>query len=284
MSYRNNQDRVGAPVPSQDPVPQEQVKEEGFSYAMPTEVVDLPSAGQFYPPEHPLYGISSIEIKHMTAKEEDILTSVTLLKKGIALDRMLKSIILDKRINTDDLLVGDKNALVIAARVSAYGADYAATVTCPACSVSFKNDFDLDQLVNNSPSEEDLIFYDAENHDGRFFVNLPKSKVTVGIHMLCGADEKKMLAISERKRRMRLPESLLTDQLKMIVESVDGEADKSAISHFIDNMPASDSRHLRSAYAALTPNVDLKQTFACEACDFEQEVDIPLTADFFWPQ
>jgi len=284
MSYRNNQDRVGAPLTAQDPAPQEQVKEEGFSYAMPTEVVDLPSKGQFYPPEHPLYGVTSIEIKHMTAKEEDILTSVTLLKKGLALDRMLKSIILDKRVSSEDLLVGDKNALVVAARINAYGSEYSTTVACPGCSTSSTHNFNLDELVNTFPEEEDFMLYDADNEDGRFFINLPKSNVRVGIHMLCGADEKKMLAMSERKKRMRLPESALTDQLKMIVETIDGDEDKKSISQFIDTMPASDSRHLRVAYAALTPNVDLKQTFECEACGFAEEVDIPLTADFFWPR
>jgi len=284
MSYRNNQDRVGAAPPSQDLVAQEQIREEGFSYAIPTEVVDLPSNGECYPAEHPLYGVGSIEIKHMTAKEEDILTSQALLKKGIALDRLLKSIILDKSINPDDLLVGDKNALIIAARINAYGSDYHAAVTCPACQAPSNTQFDLEALTNKVVTEEELMYSDAFVEDQRYFVKLPKSGATIGLHLLCGKDEKKMAVLTERKKKMRLPESALTDQLKMIIESVDGDFDRSVVSNFVDAMPAADSRHLRYAYSTLSPDVDLRQPFDCESCGYAQEVEIPLTADFFWPR
>ena len=118
-----NQDRLGG-VQQPDTSPPPQQGGGGFSFVIPTEFVDLPSLGRFYAQNHPLHGKDSIEIKQMTAKEEDILTSRTLLKKGVALERLLQSIIVDKTIDPKTLLIGDRNAIIVAARVSGYGNDY----------------------------------------------------------------------------------------------------------------------------------------------------------------
>jgi hypothetical protein len=115
----------------------------GFSFVVPTEFVELPSQGKFYPEGHPLRGARYIEIKQMTAKEEDILTSRTLLKKGVALDRVISNLIVDKRIDPDSLLVGDRNAIIIATRVSGYGNEYTTKVTCPNCATVQEYNFDL---------------------------------------------------------------------------------------------------------------------------------------------
>ena len=104
-----------------------------LSFVVPTEFVDLPSAGRFYPPSHPLHNKEHVEIKYMTAKEEDILTSQSLLEKGLALDRLISNLLVNKKINVDSLLVGDKSAILIAARSSGYGADYETDVGCPSC-------------------------------------------------------------------------------------------------------------------------------------------------------
>ena len=134
-----NSDTMGAQS-NADTAPTQQLiqntETNDFSFIVPTELVDLPSKGAYYPEGHPLHGSETIEIKQMTAKEEDMLTSRTLLKKGVALERVLESIILNKAIHPDSLLVGDRNALIIAARVSAYGNEYNTTVTCPECGTS----------------------------------------------------------------------------------------------------------------------------------------------------
>ena len=122
---RNNEDRLGTKSIDGDTPPQTREAHSGasFSFSTPTEFVELPSGGRFYPQEHPLHGKGEIEIRHMTAKDEDILTSETLIKKGIAVERLLQNVIVDKSIDVASLLVGDKNALVIATRVTGYGAD-----------------------------------------------------------------------------------------------------------------------------------------------------------------
>ena len=86
----------------------------------PTEVVDLPSKGKLYPPDSPLAS-GTIEMKYMTAKEEDILTNQNYIEKGIVIDKLLQALIVDKTIDYNELLVGDKNALLIAARILGYG-------------------------------------------------------------------------------------------------------------------------------------------------------------------
>ena len=69
--------------------------------ATPTQVVDLPSKGLFYPQDHPWYGKESVEIRFMTAKDEDILVNKSYIQKGIVLDKLISSILLDKRVNLD---------------------------------------------------------------------------------------------------------------------------------------------------------------------------------------
>ena len=112
---RNNDERTGAVQQTDSPAPAQTQKglSNNLSFVAPTEFVEIPSRGKFYPQGHPLHGKQTVEIKHMTAKEEDILTSQTLLKKGVALDRFLQSVMLDKSIDISTLLVGDKNALIV---------------------------------------------------------------------------------------------------------------------------------------------------------------------------
>ena len=131
------------PQQAEAPINQMVNNEQPFSFVVPTEFVELPSKGRFYPPGHPLHNQEIIEIKQMTAKEEDILTSRTLLKKGVALDRVIRRLICDKSIDPQTLILGDKNALVIATRVSAYGNIYTTEVSCPACGHNQHHNFDF---------------------------------------------------------------------------------------------------------------------------------------------
>ena len=153
-----NKDRVGVGTPApQAAAPVANVQntpDQPFSFVVPTEFVELPSKGAFYPVGHPLHNQTTIEIKQMTAKEEDILTSRSLLKQGVAIDRVIQSVIIDRSIDVSSLLIGDKNALVIASRVSGYGNDYNTTVTCPNCETKQDYSFDLNmaQITNGGQS------------------------------------------------------------------------------------------------------------------------------------
>lgn len=295
MSSRNNQERLGnndAEASNEQSIQQEETNQpQTLSFSVPTEFVDLPSRGLFYPTGHPLHGAESVEIRHMTAKEEDILTSQSLIRKGKAIDRMLQSVLINKNVQVKDLLIGDKNALTVAARVTGYGADYITKVTCPACSTEQQFDFDLtDPAMTGASFDRESI---NEHLDGvemteanTFLVELPKSNHTVELKMLTGADEERLSNFQNQKDKSGKSQTstVLTDTLKSIITAVSGIKDRKQINQFVDTMPAMDSRYLRGIYQKLIPNIDMTQRFSCNTCDHEQDLEVPVTTDFFWPQ
>tara|TARA_R110000765_G_scaffold322912_1_gene414613 strand:- start:49 stop:930 length:882 start_codon:yes stop_codon:yes gene_type:complete len=255
-----------------------------LSFVVPTEFVDLPSKGLYYPENHPLHKVDCIEIRHMTAKDEDILTSRTLLKKGIALDRFLQNIVINKKVDIRKMLVGDKNALVVAARISGYGADYHTRVTCPACLAKVEHSFDLSDSAVKSADDIDFEDLDVEQTErGTFLLILPKMNVNVELRLLNGIDEAEIVRLSEQNKKNKKVESMLTQQLFRTIVSVNGDTGKKTINYVVDNMPASDARHLRKKYQAITPTIDMTQHFECVDCGHEQEMEVPFTTDFFWP-
>ena len=255
-----------------------------LDFSTPTEFVELPSEGKYYSEDHPLHNESVVEIRHMTAKDEDILTSRSLLKKGLALDRFLKNILVDKSIDMDSLYIGDKNAILVGARVTGYGPSYDTQVTCPVCTTTNKFSFDLDNAdVYSGGDFEDFDI--LENPQGTFTIKTPSTKVDVEVKLFTGRDEKYLLKTAEEKKKRKLPEASLTDQLNLMIVSVSQRTDNVTIKSFIDNMPARDARYIREAYEKVVPNIDLAQSFTCETCDYETgQMEVPFTTDFFWPK
>ena len=192
MSIRNNEDRTGerlataASAPPPMPGVGSETPSMTLDFTCPTEFVDLPSRGRFYPEGHPLHGKESVEIRFMTAKDEDILTSKSLLKKGVAVDRFLQNIIVDKSIKLPDLLIGDKNALVVAARITGYGTNYSTKTTCPACASTQEYEFDLGDGRISAGGLESVREYTPaiaedieETENNTWLVQCPRSKVVV---------------------------------------------------------------------------------------------------------
>tara|TARA_B100000809_G_scaffold260163_1_gene306569 strand:+ start:56 stop:916 length:861 start_codon:yes stop_codon:yes gene_type:complete len=285
MTTRNNTDRIGA-AQAADPPPIPTIRkdeETPFHFATPTEFVDLPSGGRYYPEGHPLHNVGTLEIRYMTAKDEDILSSRTLIKKGLAIDRFLANVIINKKVTPEMLLIGDKNAVLVAARITGYGANYETKVTCPVCATHSDFSFDLNEAVVKDGTDHGP-FKVEEVGNGKFAIPLPKSGVRVETRLMAGSDERKLLALSEQRKRKKAEEALLTDQLRLIILSVDGTEDRQVINNFISNMPAMDSRYIRDAMSHVTPNVDLTQDFSCTSCGYEQEMEVPFTTDFFWPR
>jgi len=286
MTIRNNNDRIGAQATADSPVPTaptEDTDSTPFQFVTPTEFVELPSQGKYYPEGHPLHNKETVEIRFMTAKDEDILSSATLLKKGIAIERMLKNVLLDKSINTNDLLVGDKNAILVTARITGYGSEYCPKITCPVCGTHTEIEFDLnDAKLKQGGSSETFSIEIQENNN--FVVSLPLSKAAVEVRLMKGGDERKLMSLIEQRKKQKADPTLLTDQLKMVIVSVNENTDRNVINNFIAVIPALDSRYLREALADVAPDIDLLQDFTCSSCDYEQELEVPFTADFFWPR
>lgn len=250
-----------------------------MDFVTPTEFVDLPSKGKGYPPGHPLHMQETIEIKYMTAKHEDILTSRSLLKKGLAMDRLIDSLIVDKNINSKTLLVGDRNAIIISARSSGYGHMYDTSVTCPACGEKAKHRFDLTEpKVHHGDDWGDYDVSSVEN--GNFLITLPRTGFKVEVKLLRGEDEMKIFKLMQNVKNEH---SVVTKQMRMYIVSVEGNSQPQVIKHFVENIPMSQTKYLRDAYACISPSLRIVADFECESCGHEQELEVSLGTDFFWP-
>ena len=271
-------DAVAATAPTTPAAPT------SLSYVTPTEFVELPSRGQFYPPNHPLHGKDVIEMRYMTAKDEDILTSPALLKKGIAIDRLLQSLVVDSNINPNNLLIGDKNAILLAARISGYGEEYPVTLQCSSCGAPIEHEFNLSELTLNhgiQPGEGNSV---SLTDRGTFVTELPKTKFSAEFRLLTGDDEVYLQQSLQKLKKHNLPEASATTLLKRLVVSVNGVEVPSEINNFIDNMPAQDARFLRACLQTVTPNVNLSQEVECSSCGAVTEMEVPFTSEFFWPK
>lgn len=281
-----NSDRLGPDPASQiqqnaESIPVQQITESktDLGYFQPVELVDLPTKGKFYPEGHPLHNVESLEIRYMTTKDVEILNSKSLIQKGVALNKVLQGLMTNKNIKLDDMFVSDKNALVLAARITGFSAEYKTKIVCPSCAERTVHTFDLNKVHMKEADENVKIAL-----DGTFDITLPKSKMKVTCKLLIGLDEKALQISSEKQKKHKLPETPIADQLKQMIVSVNGDVSREVVDKAVDSMLAIDSKFVRDEYARISPNIDLKQTFECQSCFDESEINIPFTSDFFWPQ
>ena len=237
-------------------------------FKLPTEIVELPSKGLLYPEDSEL-AKGTIEMKYMTAKEEDILTNQSYIKNGTVLDKLLKSLIVSK-INFDDLLIGDKNAIMVAARILGYGSDYSFEYNGESQTI------DLSTLENKPLNKE--LFSSRVNE---FTFTLPKSKNTITFKLLTHKDEQDINRELEGLKKINKDTSPeLTTRLKYMIVSVEGNREKKDIRNFVDNyLLAQDSRALREYVREIQPDVNLT-FFPSSGSD---RVNIPIGVSFFWP-
>jgi hypothetical protein len=234
---------------------------------IPTEIVELPSLGLIYPESSPLSS-GKIEMKYMTAREEDILTNQNYIQKGTVLDELVKSLIVSN-INYDDLCVGDKNAVLVAARILGYGKDY-----------SFSwggEEYNIDlTTIDNKPLNE-KVFNKGTND---FDFELPSTGVRITFKLLTNHDEKKIKAETDGLKKINKNSSTdISTRLKYMITSVSGNRDPKDIREFVDTMLARDSRALREYIKEVQPDVDL--TFFPNGSN--EKVSIPVGLSFFWP-
>ena len=240
-------------------------------FEFPTETIDLPSQGLVYPKDSPLSS-GKIELKYMTAKEEDILTSQNLIKKGIVLDKLFDSLIVTSGVKQSDLVLGDKNAVMIAARVLAYGAEYKATVQGPDGPI--ETVFDLTKIDYKKLDKK------IDYTKGVFDMKLPASKLSIQFKILTGADESNINKDLEATKKAGMSAEITT-RIRYMIVAVDGKSDKTTINKFVTNMLSQDSLALRRYYAEVSPDIELNQKI--EIGGELVKVDIPMTPRFFWP-
>jgi len=239
-----------------------------MEFKLPTETIDLPSKGLLYPTDTEL-ATGKVEMKYMSAREEDILTNQSYIKNGTVLDKLIKSLIVSK-INYDDLLIGDKNALMVAARILGYGKDYSFEYNGESHTVDLS-------LIENKPLHTEI----ETRKTNEFSFTLPHSGNHVTFRLLTHKDEQDINRELEGLRKINkdnAPE--LTTRLKYIITSVEGSREKKDIRDFVDNyLLAKDSRALREYIKELQPDVDLS-FFPSDGGD---RVNIPVGVSFFWP-
>ena len=237
-------------------------------FKFPTEMVDLPSKGIVYPKEHPLSS-GKVEIKYMTAREEDILTNQSYIKKGIVLDKLLQSLVVDKDIKIDDLIVGDKNAVFIVARILGYGKNYDVRIKGEDYTI------DLTELDNREFDTKGL-----EQGMNEFSYTIESTGTVLTYQILTGKGEKAIereLAGLKKINKEASPE--LTTRLKHVITSVDGKDEKQDVRDFVDNyLLARDSRAFREHIKSTQP--DVKMEYVLEN---GEEVVVPIGLNFFWP-
>ena len=238
-------------------------------FKLPTETVDLPSKGLIYPEDSPLSS-GKIEMKYMTAKEEDILTNQNYIKNGTVIDKLLNSLIVTEGVSYDNLLIGDKNAIMMAARVLSYGKDY-----------SFKY-MDEEVTVDLSALEnKDIDYTLLKDRKNDFIFDLPSTGNSVTIKILTHKDETLIeREIEGNKKINKNSSTLTTTRLKHMITSVNGNRETKEIRNFVDNfLLAKDARAIRKYYSEISP--DIRMEFYVE--DRKEEVEIPIGIGFFWP-
>ncbi len=247
----------------------------------PSEIIELPSKGWFYPEGHPL-STGKLDVKYMTAKEEDILTSTNLIARGVVLDKLMEALIIDKTIRYDDLLLGDKNGLIIASRILGYGKDYEVSVSCPSpsCGRTSTHKIDLTQIPDKV-----ITFAPEQKGRNEFTFTMPNSGRVITFRLLTHGAEKAIgLELEAMKKAFNsevTPE--VTTRLRRVITSVDGNKTASAVREFVDSMYAKDAVIFREHIKTVNPDIDLTFPFICPSCGTEQRLEVPVDATFFWP-
>jgi hypothetical protein len=245
-------------------------------YDFPTEVLDLPSKGLVYPKEHPLAN-GTIEIKYMTAKEEDILSNQNLIKKGIVLDKLFESIIVDKGVNPNDIVIGDKNAIILATRLLGYGPEYKMSFYSSKTGSTITTVVDLSEI--KTKEVDFTLFKNANEFEFQTPIGKTKIKFKLLTHGDEGAIEKDITALERLGKDVSAD---ITTRLRYMITSVDGNIEVSVINRYINGMLARDSKAFRNYVKSISPDMDMTFTYTYDDGDTE---DLPVTlgVNFFWP-
>ena len=251
------------------------------NYDFPTEVIGLPSKGLIYPETSPL-SKGTIEIKYMTAREEDILSSQNLIKKGVVLDKLFESVVVSEGVNIGDISIGDKNAILLATRILGYGAEYNVEVTDPFTLETQKVTIDLSKVQTKEVDESVL------NRENRYSFELPTSKKKIKFKLLTHKDEIDINAEVQALNRLVKGDNNVSQdvstRLRYMIQEVDGNTDRGFINNFVkNNLLARDSKALREYVKSISPDMDFKYEFTSDLTGETEALDIPFGVGFFYP-
>lgn len=259
-----------------------------MDYKLPTEIVDLPSKGLLYNKNTSLH-TGKVELRYLTAKDEDILTSTKLIQSGEVFKVLLKNIIVDPDIKYDEILITDRDSLLIMARIMAYGSDYKFSQTCPRCGEVNNKSVDLTKLDFEEFDEE--LLKDSNNE---FEFTLPKSGLKITFKLLNVKDQyeiqeevssmDKLYKKNNNNTKSKINHTASVS-LAHSITSIDGNKTYKYIYDFVRNsMILSDIKELRKYIQKISPGVDTSYMFDCDECGYEDKMEIKIDSNFFWPK
>ena len=248
----------------------------GISFVVPTEQVKLPSEGAYYPVSSPLYKREEVEIRFMTAKEEDVFASSG--AGGSSFEKLIDSLLIDDSITSKDFLEEDKMAILLSARRSGYGQNYTTMVYCANCDEETEHEFDLSKVsTKHNPSNESK--YDPNTDTFKF--TLPLSKLEVELLNIAPKHNESIEAERKQKKKYNLPFNFTVSFIKTALVSANGVADPQELSKLAESLPAADAKHILNFYADCRPNIDTTQEVSCSVCGTTTEREVPLSWAFF---
>lgn len=250
----------------------------GLSFVTPTEMVNLPTEGKFYPIENPLCNVAQVEIKHMTAKEEDMLSGAGATVPDKLFDQLIDSLLIDKTIKAEMFCEEDKTAILIQARITGYGREYSVMDFCVNCSKMVKINFDLkkQKIIKNEKSHID---YDPEKN--QFYVTLPKSEIPLTLKNFSDADRKALERERQKKKELNIDFNYTVSYLKTIITAIADNYDSNLIDKLIEVMPAADAKFLNNVFQDCRPKISTMQQVTCTECNSVSRKEVPVSWAFF---
>lgn len=259
---------------AKQPLPQQQPKTT-TGYQVPTDFVELPSKGLFYPENHPWHNKEKIEVRYMTTREEDILSSDAYAKAGVMFDKLIESVAID-RVDSTTLLPGDRNAILINARKNSYGSNYNFAILCLNCYENLECSVDLADLQSIQ------IDLDKVTDNNTVSVELPASKKKVEFKIMTSGDISQVTKSTEQQKKHGIQPNESVELHRRMIVSIDGDNSPMTINTFAQSMLLKDSRFLKSQYVKFSPDVDFSYEKKCEKCDHLNKGGVPVGANFFW--
>ena len=258
----------------------------GISFVVPTEIVHLPSGGEFYDEGSPMKGVKTLEIKAMTAKEEDIILNDSFINQGIVFDRLIDSLLLAEGVKAEDLLDCDKMALLMSAAKTGYGEELEINFFCENCSYSGPVKASLSKILedmkNRTFSIEETEDVKYDNTSKTLFFQLPITKIDVRIKTMTPADYKYLESSKKQKEKLSLPFSDTLEFLRRVLVEANGIVTPAELVKLTEVLPSADARTIVRIHNTSVPRLDKTQELCCPQCGHEQKEDVPFSLGMFW--
>jgi hypothetical protein len=258
----------------------------GLSFAVATEIVHLPSGGKFYEQNSPISGLESLEIKSMTAKEEDIMINDSFIEQGIVFDKLIDSLMITQGVRAADLLDCDKVAILVSARKTGYGDGLDINHDCPECGELSTVEVSLSAMLEKTKTEkfeiEDTDQWKYDTTSETLEIVLPVTGLSARVKLLSREDIQFLQKSKEQKDRLNLPYNETIEFIRRALVSVNDIVDMSDLSKLIDILPAADARMIKYAHNMNVPAFDTKQNVTCPSCSTEVEKEVPFSVGWFW--